>query len=241
MKIMAFGAHPADPIWWAAGTLAKHSRRGDKVILVSLTCGEHSHADYFWEKELKGEKIPSLQEIKKIKTEEFKDAARVLGVEPMNMDYGDSPLKIDNGRLTALIDIIRENKPDIVLTSWHTDPQNIDHAVTGKTVWQACHHARELGLKTKHPPHKVSYIYYYPPVMGFGPEVGFIPDIYVNISETIDVKIEALSKFLSQKMTRGSAETWVKRRAGAFAERVESDYVEVFKRLWGRPQPYLPG
>jgi len=240
MKIVVFGAHPADPVWWAGGTMAKHSKRGDKVIMVSLTCGEHSHADYFWEKELKGEKIPGLDEIKKSKMKEFKEAVDTLKVEGIIMDYGDSPLKIGDERLKELIDLIRKIKPDIVLTSWHTDPQNIDHATAGKIVWQACHHARELGLKTQHPPHKVKYIYYYPPVMGFGQEVGFIPDTYIDISDTIDIKIEALSKFWTQKITKEFAEAWVKEHARIFAERVESNYVEAFKRLWSQPLAYLP-
>jgi len=240
MKIVAFGAHPADSVWWAGGTLAKHSKRGDEVIMISLTCGERSHADYFWEKEIKGEEIPSLEEIKKIKTEEFNNAAKTLGAKAMIMDYGDSPLKIDDGRLASLVDIIRRTKPDIILVSWYRDPHNVDHKITGEAVWQACHHARELGFKTKYPPYKVPYIYYYPPVMGFGPEVGFIPDVYIDISDTIDVKIEALSKFWTQKITKEFAEAWVKRQAKVFAERVESNFVEVFKRLWTRPQSYLP-
>lgn len=243
MKIIVFGAHPADPIWWTAGTLAKHSRRGDEVTMVSLTCGEHSHANYFWEKELKGEEIPSLEEIKKFKMKEQKDATEVLGVEGIILDYGDSPLKIGDERLKELIDLIRKNKPDVVLTSWHTDPDNIDHATTGKVIWQACHHARELGLKTKYPPHKVKYIYYYPGLgggLGYGSEVGFVPDMYIDISDTINIKIDAISKFWTQKITKESAEKEVRETAGAFAERVNASYVETFKRLWSLPFAYIP-
>ena len=239
LKIMAFGAHPADPIWWTGGTLAKHKKRGDEIAIVALTYGERSHAPLLWE-HAKGQTEEVIKMIKKEKRRELREAAKVLGAKIYELDYGDSPLIITSERLREIVDLIRDFKPDIVLTSWYKDPQNADHAVAGHEVWRAVHYARDLGYKTKHPPHKVSYLFYYPPVMSFGPEVGFIPDVYVDIAETIELKIEALSKFWTQKVDKEFARRWVERQASIWAERVEAEYVEVFKRLWSKPQRYLP-
>jgi len=240
LRIMAFGAHPADPIWWAGGVLAKHRKKGDEVAIVALTYGERSHAPVLWERVKNKAEEEIIKEIKEEKKKELYEAAKVLGAKTFELDYGDSPLIITPDRLRKMVEIIRDFKPDIVITSWYKDPQNADHAVAGYEVWKAVHYARDLGYRTNNSPHKVSYVFYYPPVMSFGPEVGFVPDVYVDIAETIELKIEALSKFWTQKLDKESARRWVESQASIWAERVEAEYVEIFKRLWSKPQQYLP-
>ena len=42
--LMVLAAHPADPFDCAAGTIALHTGRGDRVVVVSVTPGARSHA-----------------------------------------------------------------------------------------------------------------------------------------------------------------------------------------------------
>jgi len=200
-KIVAFGAHPGDPIWGCGATLAKYAKKGYDISLVSLSYGEHSHAHVFWRKYWAENELPSLEEIKRVKREELEKASKILGINDIRiLDYGDSPLSVNRERMVALVNLIRELKPDVVFCQFHFDPTNYDHGTAGKIVAQSCHYSRDLGLVTKNPPHRVKYVYLYSMAGSFGPEVGFIPDLYIDVNDTIFLKVRALAQFKTQEI-----------------------------------------
>jgi LmbE family N-acetylglucosaminyl deacetylase len=53
------------------------------------------------------------------------------------------------------------------------------------------------------------------------------PDTYVDISKTIDIKLEALTRHESQH--REESETWVRERARELGEQAGVEYAEAFK------------
>ena len=72
LTVLGIGAHPSDAFPGIGGTLAKHARRGDNVILLSVTYGIHVHTERLRDK--------NVEEIKDIVREESTEAAKILGV-----------------------------------------------------------------------------------------------------------------------------------------------------------------
>ena len=132
---------------------------------------------------------------------------------------------------------IRRTRPEVVLT---TDPNrrtfynHRDHRVTGQVTMDSVFplardhlnfpEHKELGLE----PHKTAYLYFW-----HSEE----PDTYIDISETMDLKIEALKRHASQVAAEREVEfgKFLKERAqqageGQGMEAAESFRVVQFRR-----------
>lgn len=109
--ILSIQAHPDDSDIAAGGTIAKLTREGKKVTLVVVTNGRHSMVDI---------SVPAWKFVK-TRQEEQKRAAEILGVDKvMFLGYPDQTLDSTLELRRRLIDVIRENKPDVVMT--HGNP-----------------------------------------------------------------------------------------------------------------------
>ena len=58
----------------------------------------------------------STEELKKVRTREMKKAASILGADLVFLDYKDTSILGDGTLKDELIDVVRELKPDIILT-----------------------------------------------------------------------------------------------------------------------------
>jgi 4-oxalomesaconate hydratase len=194
IKLLGVGAHAADVFGRAGGTLARYIKDGHEASIVCLSFGERGEAGDVWKQE-----GMTMEKVKKIKTEEATNAAKILGVKNLRlMDWDDNPLLIDTKRFYELVDIIRQEKPDIVLTHWLHDWVNWDHATTGEWVARAVWSASRLGVQTDNPPHKVKEVYMFIP-SGLSEEVcGFSPDILIDITDVMDLKKKFINAFQSQ-------------------------------------------
>src|SRR5262245_8683662 len=100
LKILVVGAHPADAVDNAGGTILLHTRLGDEVTVLSLSHGVYSHAATITEKkhtpeELLGQ-VMERDKIDLIKQNELGEAARILGIhEVVYLRYDDQPLEMD--------------------------------------------------------------------------------------------------------------------------------------------------
>jgi 4-oxalomesaconate hydratase len=193
IKILGIGAHVADVFGRAGGTIARYLQTGHKASIVALAYGERGEAQDLWRK-------PgiTMSDVKRIKAEEAKAAAKTLGVDIRLLDFEDNPIIMDRERLYVLVDIIREVKPDILLTHWKDDWVNWDHATTGEWAVKAAWSASRLGLQTKHAAHQVKEIYMFMPSGLSDDIVQFRPDILIDISDTIERKKEVIKCFESQ-------------------------------------------
>ena len=192
MKIMIIGAHPADGVDLAGGTVCLHSQKGDEVIGVALTSGIHSHTidsmtDY---------KAGELREIKQL---EFKNAWGVLGVgETCLLGFRDEPLTATFAPILDIVELIRKHRPDMVITHHPNEYAHWDHSACGQMVCRALKSAVKLeGNK-----HWVNTVYFFG--VQFRPEtirIGALPqppDVLVDISEVISSKVNAMLYFESQ-------------------------------------------
>jgi len=193
IRILGIGAHAADVFGRAGGTIARYVQMGHKATVVALAYGERGEAQDAWAKE-----GMTLEEVKRLKDAEARKAAKILGVDIRLLDFDDNPIIMDRGRLYTLIDIIREVKPQIVLTHWIDDWGNWDHATTSEWAVKAAWSASRLGVQTKHPAHKVKEIYMFMPSGLSDDIVQFRPDILIDITDTMEKKREVIQCFPSQ-------------------------------------------
>jgi len=237
LRIVAFGAHPGDP-FAAGGTLAKHAKRGDDLVVASLSYGERSHSHAVWEEyEGKEREEYILKRAKEVKRKEMERAAEILGIKKIKIfDFGDSPLIIDKEKLYEVVDFLREFKPDIVLV--HTDQGHFDHECAWDIMKSACRIAADLGVKTKNPPCITKNVYYYAP-WSLGEEC-FTPDVFIDIRETIELKIKALAEFKSQKITPQLAREETLSTAWWWGAPWYPAYVEPFKSFRKPILKFLP-
>ena len=183
MRVLAVGAHPDDLEILCGGTLAKYAKRGDEVHMAVSTNGEVGSPD-----------LPN-DEIARIREEEARKSADIIGAEFHWLGYRDEFLFENETVRLRYIDLVRETRPDLVITH---DPQNDyhpDHLNTGQILWNTRMMTTVPNIKTDNPPcEKIPELYYMDTVAG----INFSPEYYVDISDTIDEKRKMLSAHESQ-------------------------------------------
>ncbi len=184
MNILAVGCHPDDLEIGCGGTLAKFVRQGHHVFMCHVANGNKGHA------------VIMPEELRIIRTREAVESGAIIGAtEIFNLDVPD--LEVDSGNpaaVRALIDLIRRVKPDILITHGPDDYMR-DHVETGKLVFNASFSSSVPHLFTENPSFgKIPPIYYMDTLAG----VNFLPTEYVDISETVEIKLQALHCHQSQ-------------------------------------------
>ena len=198
--IIAFGAHPDDLEIGMGGTIAKLSAMDYNVQPIIATLPNFVKSDT-----KEGRKSESIL------------AAKAMGCKsPIFLDL--SPEKMVFGRkLVTLIDsLITEHKPDSVFTQWYGDSHQ-DHQILTSSVISACRNQNNLFM-------------YETTIPGGITENSFRPQLFVDITETIDIKKNALECFQSQFIRCG--EIWIPAVIGRCSYRgyqVDAKYAEAFE------------
>lgn len=198
MKILAIGAHLADCVDLAGGTIALHASRGDEVVVASLTDSLYGHTKdlgYFSDRG-RG----AAKKILEKKHDEFLKAIGKIGATHHDM-FGlvDEPLLISRANIFSIVDLIRTHKPDIVVTHHPNEYSHFDHAECGKAVCRALKAAIKLPTKARY---WVPMVYFF--AVQFRPEtqrLGYMPqapDLLVDIYDVIEKKVDALKCFETQ-------------------------------------------
>lgn len=233
MRILAIGAHPDDIEIACSGTLAKCVKRGDTVIVCHLSSGNLGHV------------VIPPEELRVIRANEAKKAGSLAGIEVICGGFDDLEMYADNREARdKVVDVIRYANPDLIITH-APDDYMPDHTATNKLVFDASFTATLPNYKTVtdnkdkvETPAKLVPIYYMDTLAG----VNFNPTTFVDISDTIDLKINMLNCHESQVV-------WMKDHDGIdFADMVKTcsryrgyqcgaDYAEGFREC----QVYLKG
>ncbi len=192
-KAMVIVAHPDDIEFGCAGTIARWVKEGAEVSYVLCTSGDVGIA----EEGMTKAKAAEIREAEQIA------AAEVVGVhDVVFLRHPDGMLENSLSLRKEIVAQIRRFKPEVVMTF---DPTVVfvrenyinhpDHRAAGLATLDAVapgagqpnlfEDLSAEGLTA----HKVRKVY----VLSFGQA-----DTYVNISETIELKIEALKKHTSQ-------------------------------------------
>jgi LmbE family N-acetylglucosaminyl deacetylase len=189
-RVLVFGAHGDDMEFACGGTIAKFADRGHEVTLVVATDND------------KGSFELTAEELRAARDREIHGGAEVLGIKQVIcLGYPDgelqetAPLPLLRGQLMK---IIREVKPDIVFTFDSFTPYegHPDHRAVAMAASEAASFAH-LPL-------------YYPEQISAGLEPHYVGEHwyfakaprdrnkFVDITDYIDRKIEALCKHESQ-------------------------------------------
>jgi Uncharacterized proteins, LmbE homologs len=187
-KILVIGAHPDDPETGAGGTMMMLAKAGHDVTSVYMTRGERG--------------IPgtAMDEAARIRTAEAEKACEVMGVKHIFMTQIDGGGEITPERYEEMHNLIKEQKPDIVITHWPIDSHR-DHAICSALVLDAW-------FKMDHP----FELYYFEVCAGIQ-AIHFFPTDFVDITEVRDKKVEATFCHVSQK-----PENWYDKEHGLMDE-----------------------
>lgn len=208
-KILVVAPHPDDEVLGCGGTIAKYTEQGDEVFLCIVTepyQPEWSEA-YIQNKE---KEIKKSNEILGIKKTYF------LGLPTVKLDT--LPQKDLNNKIHALI---RETQPDIVLAPFGGD-LNMDH----RLVFEACLVAARPALNTTI---KQFLAYETLSETEWGVK-SFVPQAYVDITQTIDTKIQAMEAYESElkKSPHPRSVEVIKAQALKRGSEVLINYAEAF-------------
>lgn len=230
-KILVIGAHPDDNDFGAAGTMAMAARQGAKIYYLIATKGQRGSND----KKMTAEKLSKIRET------EQKNAAKILGVkEVVFMDYCDGELEPSLELKKKLVMFLRKYRPDYVFTM---DPSRFyykrldfgfinhsDHRAIGEAALDACfplargvlsfpEHLK-IGLK----PHKVKEVFLFSFMTNEA-------NCFIDITETINLKIKALAAHKSQFGNSNQVREWIKMGASELGKKAGAKYAEAFVRL----------
>lgn len=222
-RAMVIMAHPDDPEFSCAGTVARWAKAGCKICYVLCTSGDVGIAE------------PGMtrQQAAAIREAEQREAARILGVaEVVFLREPDGMLQPTLELRKKLVREIRRFRPEVVITG---DPtaflvsdsyiNHPDHRAAATAALDAVFPAagqpnlfEELeaeGLQA----HKVRKVF----VTSWGQA-----DTFINISETIDLKVQALRAHKSQ-IKDWDPEERIKNWAAERGKGKEMEYAEGFR------------
>ncbi len=178
MKILVIAPHPDDEVLGCGGTLAKHCKQGDEIYLIIAT---------------KGYTPDWTKEYLEIRKKEIENVKKILGIKKIfflnypTVKLDTIPQKEIND---ALYKIVNQVKPDIVYIPFKGD-LNKDHRILFE--------ASLVALRPIN--HKCKKILAYEVLSEteWGQEIEiFKPNVYVDITDTIDIKLEAMKAYKSE-------------------------------------------
>jgi len=225
-RVLVICAHPDDIEFGVAGSVAKWRQQGAEVIYCLVTDGAA------------GDNNPDadLKKLKQVRREEQRAAAGVVGVTDIRfLDYPDGVLEPTLAVRRDLTRVIREVKPDRVVCQ---DPTTVfsrgeyvnhpDHRAAGEAAIYATFPSSpsrpifpEL-LDEGFEPHQVIDLYM---------TLTTAPDTIVDISDTLEDKLEALVQHRSQLGDGKDAAERVRGWASDAGQQHGIAYGEVFRVL----------
>lgn len=187
MTILVFAPHPDDEVIGCGGTIARHIAEGDMVFVCIVTRGKppvYNHS-------------PSLlKEIPHDLYDEIEKSHSILGIKktyylqfPAVM-LETVPRHELNRKVSELVNRI---KPDVVYMPHFGDIQK-DHALTSEAVMVAARPKGESIIQAVYSYETLSETEWNIPHASNA----FIPNLYVDISEFLNKKLEAMKSFRSQ-------------------------------------------
>ena len=175
VDVLAVAAHPDDVELTCAGTLIRWKNTGRSFGIVDLTRGEMG---------TRGDAATRERESKR--------SAEILGASfRETLDFGDGGLDHSRENELVLIDVIRREKPRLVLTSY-PDDRHPDHRRAGELVRDASYYAGLRKLETKYPAHRPQQTIY------FSTAYLHTPTFIVDVTATMEKRREAIRAFTSQ-------------------------------------------
>lgn len=195
-SLLVVGAHAADFVWRAAGAIAMHTAAGGRATVVALSYGERGESGDLWR-----EPGQTVENVRRVRHDECVGAAAAIGADLVPFDLGDYPLEVPPEAVARLVDLMRQVRPDVVITHTASDPFNPDHPV----AFAATDRARRLamgaaGVASAFPTIPPPRMYVFEPHL---PEqCGFVPNTFVDYTPVLERKEAAMAAMTAQTYLR---------------------------------------
>lgn len=228
-RVLVVSAHPDDPEFSAGGSVAKLAKDGAQVTYVIVTDGSQGGED------------PKQKDsdLAGIRQKEQRAAAKILGVKKVEfLGYKDGHLSHDLKLRRDIVRMIRKHKPELVIThlpgrllDGPMGGSHPDHIAVGEATFAAVYpdsrnpRAFRSLLKEGFEPHVVKEVWV--PYWTSG-------DFFVDISSTLEQKLESLRKHKSQVAKPGQEwnyEKFMRKRHRDVGKKAGYTYAESFKRI----------
>jgi 4-oxalomesaconate hydratase len=225
-KLLVIGAHSADFVWRAAGTIAVITSQGGSATVLALTYGERGESGELWKEENQ-----TVENVKRIRHQEAESAAEAVGARFHCLDLGDYPLSITDTAMDQLVEQIRDIQPDIILTHTPIDPFNPDHPTAYQAVQKSRLIASGAGVASAFQRIIPPDLYLFEPHQ---PELcEFMPNTFIDITPVMDKKLRAMECMQAQSYLHSYYTELASRRAN-HARRItgmsEIKYAEALQR-----------
>lgn len=184
LQIIMIGAHPDDCDIKSGGTAALFVAMGHKVKFLSVTNGDAGHM------------TEGGGMLAKRRLEETKEVARRLGITYEVLDNHDGELLPTLPIRFEIIRRIREWNADVVIAPRPND-YHPDHRYTGILVQDAAFMVGVPNVAADTPPLRKNPVFLYFQD-NFKKPNPFQPDISIDITQVIDIKVNALDAHQSQ-------------------------------------------
>jgi len=186
MRVLVISPHNDDETLGAGATMAKHAANGDEVYVGILTSIEAGH--------------PVMEPNKTLIRAETDTAMKILGVNPENVIYRDLPNVLVHDQPMHVVnkavrDIIEKVRPDVLyipfVNDLHKDHREIVYAaqVAARTCTDFGKNIRAVYMyETLSETHwNIEQV-----------EGGFLPNVFVDVSDYIEKKLKAVEAYRSQ-------------------------------------------
>lgn len=214
-------AHPDDAEFSSAGTITRFVGEGRNITIIQVTSGNRGTQD----RNLTAEALAEIRE------REEREAARRMGVDDVVfLRQPDGYIIPDIALREKIVRQIRLHKPDVIITHDPFRPYAMhpDHRGVGQAAHDAVYPtARDHLYFPDHlaegiEPHKTAEIWY------FGSEA---PDIFIDITDTFETKIEALKAHESQVGMGETLDERLRERSRQLAKDQPFELAEAFKSV----------
>ena len=230
-NLLVVGAHSADFLWRAGGTIALTTSQGGSATVVALSYGERGESGELWK-----EPNQTVENVKRIRHEQASAAARTLGADFRCLDLGDYPLHVTDKAMDDLVEVIRELEPDILLTHTPVDPFNPDHPVACQAVQKARLLASGAGVASAFKRINPPDLYFFEPHQ---PELcDFTPNTFVDITPVMDFKRKAMEGMQAQSYLQNYYTELASRR-GNHVRRISGSQEVEFAEAMQRTLPWV--
>lgn len=182
-KIMVIGAHAGDAEVMAGATVLKHTRAGHQAVIVHMTLGEAGH--------------PTLSPAvyAEQRRQEVQASGALMGASVITLPYPDGGLPCDETVKFQVCDLIRQEKPTVILTHWKGSMHK-DHIATYNIVQDAIFYAALPAIERELPAHWIRGLYF---PENWEDMDGWRADIYLDATDIWD---DYLAMLRSHALTR---------------------------------------
>ena len=181
LDLLAIASHPDDAELGCSGTLIAHIKAGYKVGIADLTRGELG---------TRGTPETRLQE--------SVEASRIMGIHARrNLEFADGFFLNDRPHQLALVRVIRELQPEVVLANAFHD-RHPDHGRSSQLASNACFLAGLLQIETAGADGKPQEPWRPKAVYHYIQDQYIQPDFIVDITGQWELKLQTIKAFRSQ-------------------------------------------